>query len=138
VEGSLEKIDHALELGAVGFAVMTKAQGSYMGDTRFDPVPSKLNERKAMIFMHPTQCCSLDIPETDKPLPQYPTSMMEYFFDATRAVVNLLLSGTVTRYKKVTFLVCHCGVTLPSLIERFTAWSATPLLKSRERLTNIK
>jgi hypothetical protein len=59
---------------------MTNAQGYYMGDSRFDPVFEKLNERKTVI-MHPTQCCSVDNPEADRPLAQYPTPMMDYFFD---------------------------------------------------------
>lgn len=134
VEGSLEEIDYALKLGASGFAVMTNAQGYYMGDSRFDPVFKKLNEHKTVIFMHPTQCCSLDNPEADKPLAQYPTPMMEFFFDTTRAVVNLLLSGTVTRFENLTFLVSHCGATLPPLVERFAAFSSR-VLPSSEKLT---
>lgn len=134
VEGSLEEIDYALKLGASGFAVMTNAQGYYMGDSRFDPVFKKLNEHKTVIFMHPTQCCSLDNPEADKPLAQYPTPMMEFFFDTTRAVVNLLLSGTVTRFGNLTFLVSHCGATLPPLVERFAAFSSR-VLPSSEKLT---
>ena len=135
VEGSLKEIDHALELGASGFAVMTNAEGYYMGDERLEPVFKKLNEKKAVIFMHPTQCCSLDNPNTDKPLAQYPTPMMEYLFDTTRAVVNLLLSGTVTKNNNLTFLVSHCGATLPPLVERFAAFS-TSMLKSSEKLTS--
>ncbi|KAJ5585640.1 hypothetical protein N7450_005427 [Penicillium hetheringtonii] len=136
VEGSLEEIDHALDLGAAGFALMTNAEGHYLGDARFDPVFEKLNARKALVFMHPTQCCSLDSPDAGKPLAQYPTPMMEYFFDTTRAVVNLLLSGTVTRYENLTFLVSHCGATLPPLVERFAAFSTTPFLQGCERLTS--
>jgi predicted TIM-barrel fold metal-dependent hydrolase len=37
VERSLKEIDRALGRGAVGFALMTNAQGYYMGDKRFDP-----------------------------------------------------------------------------------------------------
>ncbi|KAE8383729.1 hypothetical protein BDV26DRAFT_276993 [Aspergillus bertholletiae] len=135
VEGSLAEIDYALDQGASGFAVMTNAQGYYMGDPRFDRVFEKLNERKAVIFMHPTQCCSLDNPDADKPMAQYPSPMLEYFFDTTRAVVNLLLSGTVTRFENLTFLVSHCGATLPPLVERFATFS-TLILKSSERLTS--
>jgi predicted TIM-barrel fold metal-dependent hydrolase len=134
VEGSLDEIDHALKLGASGFALMTNAQGYYMGDRRFDQVFKKLNDHKTIIFMHPTQCCSLDNPDADKPLAQYPTPMMEYFFDTTRAVVNLLLSGTVTRFENLTFLVSHCGATLPPIVERFTAFS-TRMLQGCEKLT---
>ena len=135
VEGSLEEIDHALELGAAGFALMTNAEGYYLGDSRFDPVFEKLNQHKSIIFMHPTQCCSLDNPGTDKPLAQYPTPMMEYFFDTTRAVANLLLSGTVTKFENLTFIVSHCGATLPPLVERLSAFSMH-MLPSSEKLTN--
>jgi hypothetical protein len=68
---------------------MMNAQGYYVGDPRFDPVFKELNDRKTIIFMHPTQCCSLNAPEADKPLAQYPTPMLE--FDTTRPVVSLLL-----------------------------------------------
>ncbi|KAJ5100455.1 hypothetical protein N7456_006507 [Penicillium angulare] len=134
VDGSLEEIDAALKLGASGFAVMTNAQGYYMGDSRFDPVFQKLNDHNAVVFMHPTQCCSLDNPEADKPLAQYPTPMMEYFFDTTRAVLNLLSSGTVTRFENLNFIVSHCGATLPPLVERFARFST--LLRSGEELTS--
>lgn len=135
VEGSLREIDRALDLGACGFALMTNAQGYYLGDSRFDPVFAKLNERNALIFMHPTQCCSLENPEADWPLAQYPAPIMEYFFDTTRAVVNLLLSGTVTKYGNLTFLVSHCGATLPPLVERFSTFS-TRLLKDSASLSS--
>lgn len=128
VEGSLEEIDHAIELGALGFAIMTNAEGYYPGDERLEPVFQKLNRHSAIVFMHPTRCCSRDNPSVDKPLPQYPTPMMEYFFDTTRAVTNLLLSGTVAKFKNLTFLVAHCGATLPPLVERIAAFSSSALL----------
>src|SRR5215475_11898939 len=99
VEGSIKEIDHALDhLGAVGFALMTNAHGFYLGDTHLDKVFAKLNERKAIVFMHPTSCHSHKQPNAERPLPQYPAPVLEFFFDTTRAVVNLILSGTVARY----------------------------------------
>lgn len=85
--------------------------------------------------MHPTECCSLQNPDADRSLAQYPTPLMEYSFDTTRAVVDLLLSGTVTRFENLTFLVSHCGATLPPLVERFTAFS-TRMLQGCEKLTS--
>ncbi|OJJ76717.1 hypothetical protein ASPBRDRAFT_72588 [Aspergillus brasiliensis CBS 101740] len=123
VEGSLKEIDRALELGAAGFAIMTNAQGYYPGDPKLDPVFAKLNERKAVIFMHPTECCTPGHAGVPRALDQYPTPMMEYFFDTTRAVVNLLLTGTVDKYQNLTFLVSHCAATIPPLVERFTAFA---------------
>jgi 6-methylsalicylate decarboxylase len=125
VEGSIAEIDRALdELGAVGFVVMTNGHGYYLGDQHLDKVFAKLNERNAILFMHPTSCSAHQTPDATRPLSQYPAPMMEFFFDTTRAVVNLLLSKTVSRYQNITFLVSHCGATLPALIERVTSFSA--------------
>ncbi|KAJ5771662.1 hypothetical protein N7520_002191 [Penicillium odoratum] len=138
VEGSLKEIDRALDtLGAAGFAIMTNAHGYYPGDPKLDPVFAKLNARKAVIFMHPTECCTPGHADVPKPLDKYPTPMMEYFFDTTRAVVNLLLSGTVTKYHDLTFLVSHCGATIPPLVERFTAF-ATTILGQKDSLSSTQ
>ncbi|PTB53114.1 hypothetical protein M431DRAFT_145971 [Trichoderma harzianum CBS 226.95] len=123
IEGSLAEIDHALKLGASGFAVMTNAHGQYLGDSTLDAVFHKLNEVNAILFMHPTTCCGSD-PAAVKPMNQYPSPMLEFFFDTTRAVTNLLLSGTVERNPNISFLVSHCGATLPPLVERFTSFAA--------------
>lgn len=124
VDKSLEEIDYALdELGAVGFVVMTNAHGVYLGDASLDPVFRKLNERKAILFMHPTQCHVKSNPKMGKPLDEYPAPMLEFFFDTVRAVTNLLLTGTVSRYPAIKFLVSHCGAALPPLVERFSNFS---------------
>lgn len=132
IEGSLREIDYALDtLGAHGFAIMTNAQGHYPGDPELDRVFAKLNERKAIVFMHPTGCCSPGYTDVPKPLDKYPTPMMEYFFDTTRAVVNLVLSGTVTKYEDLIYIVSHCGASLPPLVERFAAFSSSGLLRTK-------
>jgi predicted TIM-barrel fold metal-dependent hydrolase len=119
IEGSLDEIDYGIKLGASGFVAMTNAHGQYLGDSSLDAVFKKLNEKNAILFMHPTTCCGND-PTAAKPLDKYPSPMLEFFFDTTRAVTNLLLSGTVERNPNITFLVSHCGATLPPLVERFT------------------
>jgi len=127
-EGSLAEIDYALDsLGAYGFALMTNAHGYYLGDQRLDAVFAKLNERKAIVFMHPTSCHAHGMPDAARPLSQYPAPVLEFFFDTTRAVVNLILSGTVERYPDITYLVSHCGGALPPLLERFSSFSSVIL-----------
>ncbi|KAK5991364.1 Decarboxylase yanB [Cladobotryum mycophilum] len=123
VEGSIAEIDYALDkLGAKGFALLTNAHGVYLGDEALDPVFKKLNERHALIFMHPTVGCGND-PTALKPLNQYSSPMLEFFFDTTRAVTNLLLSGTVDRYPNIRYIVSHTGAVIPPLLERFTGFS---------------
>lgn len=130
VEGSLAEIDYALDhLGAVGFSLMTNAHGVYLGDPSLDAVFEKLNSRHAVVFMHPT-CCRVNLPSASgvdpqavAPLTQYPRPMLEFLFDTTRAVSNLMLSGTVTRYSSITFVVPHCGAALPPVIERCVGYT---------------
>ncbi|OJJ38001.1 hypothetical protein ASPWEDRAFT_68099 [Aspergillus wentii DTO 134E9] len=135
VDGSLEEIDYALDtLKADGFALMTNARGHYLGDEKLDAVFAKLNERKAKVFMHPTACCHPENPKGPWPLNKYMAPMMEYFFDTSRVVTNLLLSGTVTKYPNITYLVSHCGATLAPLVQRIAAFSggALPADKIKE------
>lgn len=125
VEGSIEEIDSALDnLGAAGFALMSNVHGHYLGDALLDKVFAKLNERKAIVFIHPTSCCSHESVGAGRPLSQYPAPMLEYFFDTARTVANLILTGTVDRYPDITYLISHCGGALPPLVERFASFSS--------------
>ncbi|KAI1846804.1 hypothetical protein JX266_007025 [Neoarthrinium moseri] len=127
IQESLLEIDHALDnLGAVGFAVMSNANGVYLGDVALDPVFEKLNARKTILFIHPTTCNVLEPGGemyTVKPLEQYPRPMMEFMFDETRAVANLLLSGTVARYPDITYIMSHCGCVLPAILDRIGSFA---------------
>jgi predicted TIM-barrel fold metal-dependent hydrolase len=127
VQESMVEIDYALDhLGAVGFAVLSNANGVYMGDALLDPVFAKLNARKAIVFIHPTTCSLLGPGgqvEKVQPLAQHPRPMMEFMFDETRAVANLLLSGTVARYTDITFIMSHCGCALPPIVDRLGSFA---------------
>jgi 6-methylsalicylate decarboxylase len=50
--------------------------------------------------------------------------MMEFLFDETHAVANLLLSGTVSKYLHITFITSHCGATLPPLLDRVGSFAS--------------
>ncbi len=49
--------------------------------------------------------------------------MVEFLFDTTRAVVNLVLNGVVARYPGVRIVVPHAGATLPVIADRVSAFS---------------
>ncbi|KAF7557677.1 hypothetical protein G7046_g5969 [Stylonectria norvegica] len=132
VDESIAEINHAMDnLAAVGFAVLSNANGVYLGEQKLDPVFAHLSSRKAVLFIHPTTCNVLDAigldcqqeAQTVKPLDRYPRPMMEFMFDETRAIVNLLLSGTVAKYPDITFIMSHCGCTLPSIVDRIGAFA---------------
>jgi predicted TIM-barrel fold metal-dependent hydrolase len=135
IESSLEEIDFALDrLGAKGFALMSNANGIYLGDASLDPIFTHLNTRKAIIFIHPTSCNVLlhEDPyshaspqvQTIDPLPQFARPMLEFMFDETRAVINILLSGLLQRCPDIKIIMSHCGCALPTLLERVASFAA--------------
>ncbi|KAH8655113.1 hypothetical protein BGZ60DRAFT_495782 [Tricladium varicosporioides] len=128
IEASLEQIDSVVEMGADGFCIMSNAHGIYAGDPELAPVWEKLNEKKAIVFIHPTcPCpCGMDnrIMGNERlkhvtPLSKdFPASMMEFIFDTTRNVSDLLISGTASRHKNIRWIIPHAGGALPSLLDR--------------------
>jgi len=128
VDGALEEIAYALDtLKLDGVVVLTNFNGVYLGDQRLDPVFDELNRREAVIFIHPTspicwQQSSLG----------YPRPMIEFTFDSTRAVVNLIFSGTLARCPKLRIIVPHAGGTLPFLARRIGMFARGLADRSRD------
>jgi predicted TIM-barrel fold metal-dependent hydrolase len=114
VDGALNEITYALDtLKLDGVVMLTNFNGVYLGDKRLDPVFDELNRRTAVVFIHPTSPICWQQSALG-----YPRPMIEFTFDSTRAVVNLIFSGTTTRCPKVRFIVPHAGGTLPFLARR--------------------
>ena len=114
VAGALDEISYALDtLKLDGVVMLTNFNGVYLGDKRLDPVFDELNRRGAVVFIHPTSPICWQQSALG-----YPRPMIEFTFDSTRAVVNLIFSGTTTRCPKVRFIVPHAGGTLPFLARR--------------------
>ena len=116
---SLVEIERALDgLGLDGVNLLTNVAGVYLGDASLEPIMAELNRRRAVVFIHPTspacwECTSLG----------YPRPMIEFPFDTTRAVTNLLLSGTLARHPDIRWIVPHAGGTLPFLAPRIAGIS---------------
>lgn len=121
IDGSLAELAYAFDtLHADGVVVETNHHGIYMGDKRLDPVMAELNRRGAVMFMHPTSptcpCCqALSL--------GYPRPMIEFMFETTRAVTNLLLTGTLDRLPNIRLIVPHAGATIPVLADRIVGLS---------------
>ncbi len=114
VDGALEEIAYAFDtLKLDGVVVLTNFNGVYLGDKRLDPVFDELNRRAAVIFIHPTSPMCWQQSALG-----YPRPMIEFTFDSTRAVVNLIFSGTLARCPKLRIIVPHAGGTLPFLARR--------------------
>jgi predicted TIM-barrel fold metal-dependent hydrolase len=114
IEASLHEIAHAVDrLGADGFVVMTNYDGVYLGDPRLDPVMAELDRRGALVAIHPTSPAAAEATDLGRPRP-----MIEFPFDTTRAVVNLALSGTLSRHAAMRWIVPHVGSALAVLTDR--------------------
>jgi 6-methylsalicylate decarboxylase len=114
VDGALEEISYALDvLRLDGVGVFSSVNEHYLGDSRFDPVFDELNRRSAVVFIHPTHC---EAPEHTRL--HAPPFVVEYVFDTTRAVVNLIHSGTLKRCPNIRLIVAHGGGAAPFLAQR--------------------
>ena len=75
-----------------GIGLFSSVKDCYLGDPLFDPVFDELNRRRAVVFIHPIHC---EAPEHTRL--HAPPFVVEYVFDTTRAIVNLIYSGTLKR-----------------------------------------
>ena len=114
IEASLDEIGYALDtLKLDGVGLLTNYDGIYLGDPLLDPVFAELNRRNAVVFVHPTQ------PPNFKPLSVgLPAPILEYPFDTTRMVKNLVKSGTLRKYPDIRIIAAHGGGTIPYLFPR--------------------
>jgi predicted TIM-barrel fold metal-dependent hydrolase len=116
VDGALEEITYALDiLHLDGVGLFSSVNDRYLGDPLFDPVFEELNRRNAVVFIHPTHCEAP--PETNLGAPPF---VVEYMFDTTRAIVNLIFTGTLRRYPDIRLIVAHGGGAVPFLAQRIS------------------
>jgi predicted TIM-barrel fold metal-dependent hydrolase len=122
--GALAEIAYCLdELKFDGVSLFASYEEKFLGDPWFDPVLELLDARGAVVFVHP----GLHPSSKGLALP-WPGFMMEYLFDTTRAVVNLIFSGTLARFPRVQFILPHAGGLVP-----YFAWrlSVSPMIDKR-------
>ena len=115
VKDSIEEIKYACDVLHVdGFAFPTNTQGVYLGNPHLDPILEELNKRKAIVILHPNQPGS--IPQNVNEV--LPIPAMEFLFDTTRTVTNMILKGTIRRFKDIKFVIPHAGAFLSILADR--------------------
>jgi 6-methylsalicylate decarboxylase len=119
VDAALAELAHALDVLALdGVALFSNAAGVYLGDPTLDPLFAELDRRAAYAFIHPS------FPPHELPLPQHPVWLYEFPFDTTRAVANLVYSGTLERFPNVKLQVAHLGGAAPYLAQRLASLAA--------------
>jgi predicted TIM-barrel fold metal-dependent hydrolase len=121
---AVEEIAYSLDvLKFDGVCLFASYGEKFLGDPLFNPVLEILNDREAVVFVHPALH-----PSSKKLELRWPGFMMEYLFDTTRAAVNLVFTGAMERFSRIRFILAHAGGAMP-----YFAWrlSVSPMIDPR-------
>ena len=115
VDAAIREAIYALDtLRADGIKLATNSRGQYLGDEELDPLMEVLDERHAVIVIHPHR----PTPCPEKVVETTPLAMYEYPAETTRAVVNMIARNVLVRYPNLKVVVPHCGSFLPLALPR--------------------
>lgn len=118
VQAAICEAIYALDtLQADGIKLATNSRGQYLGDKELDPLMEVLNQRHAVIIIHPHR----PTPYPKEIISTTPLAMYEYPAETTRAVINMLARNVLMRYPNLRVVVPHCGSFLPLSIPRLKA-----------------
>lgn len=122
VDAALAETEYALDtLGLDGIGLLSNVDGRYAGHADVEPLFAELDRRGAVVFVHPTypprsETQALNIPET----------VMEFMFETTRAVGNMIFSGLLERRLNIRFILPHSGGAVPFLAHRMSVFEGLP------------
>ena len=132
VSKAIAEAKYALDvLKADGIKLATNVGGQYLGAPELDTLFSFLNERKAVIILHPHR----PEPVNRQVMQQTPLAMQEYLSETTRAVTNMISRNVLARYNHIKVIVPHCGAYLPLAIPRMK--SLTPVMQANKMVGEI-
>ena len=115
VEASINELKYALDtLQLEGVMMLSNNNGVYLGDPSLDNVMKELNKRKAVVCVHPTEAPGIN----DLKTLNFPGFLLDFVFDTTRAITNMIFNKTVQKYPDIKFIFAHMGGTAPYLMER--------------------
>lgn len=97
-----------------GFTLSTNSRGVYLGDPMLDPVMEALDRVGAVVSIHPSMPSAVPA-GIHKGIP-FP--FMEFFFDTTRALANMMAYGVVKKYPNIKYIIPHAGAFMPILSDR--------------------
>jgi predicted TIM-barrel fold metal-dependent hydrolase len=119
VAGALDELAFCYdELGVDGIVLLTHVGETYLGDPALEPLFEQLDRRHARIFIHPTSPLCWEQTSFGRT-----RAMVEFLFDTSRAVVNMVLNGVVARHPNIEFIVPHAGAALPVIADRVAAFA---------------
>ncbi len=132
VEAAIREAIYALDtLKADGIKLATNVQGQYLGAPELDTLFTVLNERRAVVILHPHR----PEPVNSQVMQQTPLAMQEYLSETTRAVSNMISRNILARFNNVKVVVPHCGAYLPLAVPRMK--SLAPVMQANKMVGNI-
>ena len=132
VDAAIREVKYALDtLGADGIKLATNVQGQYLGTPELDTLFAVLNERHAVVILHPHR----PEPVNREVMQQTPLAMQEYLSETTRAVTNMINRNVLARYPNVKVVVPHCGAYLPLAVPRMK--SLAPVMQANKLVGDI-
>ena len=125
VDKAINEAIYALDvLGADGIKLATNSYGQYLGDPVLDTLMQVLNDRRAVVILHPHR----PEPVNRQVMQQTPLAMQEYLSETTRAVANMISRNVLARYPNIKVVVPHCGAYLPLMVPRMK--SLAPVMQA--------
>jgi 6-methylsalicylate decarboxylase len=114
------------ELHLDGFGVSTNYFGTYIGDDDFRPIYEELNARDAVVFVHPFNS-AYPPPDVGFPAMPFAHPSVEWTFETTRAIANLIHKGVIRDYPRIRWIFAHTGGAIFSVAFRLsTAHAIVP------------
>ena len=113
-DGAIAEIGYALDtLKMDGVTTTTSLNDVYLGEPQFDPWFEEMNRRSATLFVHPT------ITKAGETLLNgLNASVIEFMFDTTRMIINMVATGVKKRFSQIKIISTHGGGTIPYLVNR--------------------
>ena len=110
----MTEIAYALDvLKMDGVSTSTSIRDVYLGEPQFDPWFEELNRRGVTLFVHPTFTEA-----TRTLLIGLNPSVLEFMFDTTRMIANMVVTGAKKRFSNIKIISTHGGGTIPYLVNR--------------------
>ncbi|MCJ1383826.1 hypothetical protein MMC17_006940 [Xylographa soralifera] len=127
-EGCIAEIRYAFDnLHADGVCLFTSYRGKYLGDSSFEPIWKELNDRGAVVFIHPTMAEGSTLVSTMLQPPAF-----DFAHETGRTAAHMIVTGMKHRFPKSKVILSHAGGTLPILSERLAQLEANLFLNTLE------
>lgn len=127
-DSALAELAHADELGADGVAVYCRYDGVALSDERLEPLWSTLDDRAAVVFVHPNHATP---GEFDRP-----GVLMDVTYQTASVVTDMLYADVFRRHPSIRFVLAHGGGALPGLSGRLNLLGTQPWIPNPHGITS--